>query len=47
MTQLHACVAIGTATTVLAILLVLLRAELGGRRTVLALARWWIAADTW
>jgi cytochrome c-type biogenesis protein CcmH len=44
MTQLYLSVAIGTAATLLAILLLLLRAEFRGRRTALALTRRWVAA---
>ncbi|MGQ0457189.1 MAG: tetratricopeptide repeat protein [Hyphomicrobium sp.] len=41
MTPLYATVAIGTAATVLATILVLLRAQFHGRRPVVALARRW------
>ena len=44
MTQLYACVAIGTAATLLAIILLLLRVKIKGRRPVLALIRRWVAA---
>ncbi len=44
MTQLTALIAIGTAATVLAIVLLLVRAEFHGRRPVLALTRRWVAA---
>lgn len=46
MTQLHASIAVGTAAALLAILLVLLRAEYRGRRPVLALTRLWVATDS-
>jgi tetratricopeptide (TPR) repeat protein len=44
MTQTHALVAICTAASLLIVFLLLLRAEFGGRRPVLALARRWAAA---
>lgn len=46
MIQLYAVVAVGTAAILLAILLLLLRAEFRGRRTVLALTRRWVAAGS-
>jgi cytochrome c-type biogenesis protein CcmH len=46
MTQLYASVAIGTAATLLAAILVLLRAKFQGRRPFVALTRRWIAAST-
>lgn len=45
MTQLYGSVAIGTGAALLAILLLLLRAEFRGRRPVLALTRRWVAAS--
>ena len=46
MTQLYASVAIGTAATLLAAILVLLRAKFQGRRPFVALTRRWVAAST-
>lgn len=46
MTQLYVTVSVGTAATLLALLLLLLRAAIPGRRTLLTLARWWVASDT-
>ena len=46
MTQLYASVAIGTAATLLAAILVLLRAKFQGRRLFVALTRRWVAAST-
>jgi cytochrome c-type biogenesis protein CcmH len=46
MTQLTASVAIGTAATLLAIILLLLRAKFQGRRLLLALTRRWVASGT-
>jgi cytochrome c-type biogenesis protein CcmH len=43
MAQLYASVAIGTAAAVVAIYLLLLRAEIGGRRIALAFTRQWVA----
>jgi cytochrome c-type biogenesis protein CcmH/NrfG len=45
MTQLSVSIALGTATTVLAIILVLLKAEFNGRRPLESLTQWWIAAS--
>ena len=45
MTHLYASVAIGTAATLLATLLLLLRANFQGRRPVLALTRRWVATS--
>ena len=45
MTQLYASVAIGTAATLLAAILVLLRAKFQGRRPFVALTRRWVAAS--
>ncbi len=44
MTQLSISVAVGTSATLMAIILLLLRADFDGRRPVVALMRWWIAA---
>ena len=44
MTELNASVAIGTAATLLAVILLLLRANVQGRRPVVALMRRWVAA---
>lgn len=46
MTELYAPVVIGTAATLLATLLLLLRAKFRGRRPLTALARRWVAAST-
>ena len=46
MTQLYASVAIGTAATLLAAILVLLRAKFQGRRPFVALTRRWVAASS-
>lgn len=46
MTQLTASVAIGTAATLLATILLLLRVNVQGRRPVVALTRRWIATST-
>lgn len=46
MTQLYALVAIGTAATLLAIMLFSLRANIEGRKPVLVLMRRWAAMDT-
>jgi cytochrome c-type biogenesis protein CcmH len=43
MTQLYASVAIGTAATLLATILFLLRAEFYSHRLVVSLTRWWVA----
>ena len=45
MTQLYVSVAIGTAATLLAAILVLLRAKFQGRRPFVALTRRWVAAS--
>jgi cytochrome c-type biogenesis protein CcmH len=45
MTQIHALIAIGSAVTVIAGLLMLLRIEVGGRRPVWTLTRRWVAAS--
>ena len=46
MTQLYASVATGTAATLMAITLLLLRLNLKGRRPVVALMRRWVATGT-
>ena len=46
MTQLYASVAIGTAATLMATILLLLRPKLKGRRPFVALTRRWVAAGT-
>ena len=46
MTQLLVSIAIGTAAALLAILLLLLRTKIRGRRPVLALTRQWVATDS-
>ena len=46
MTELYAPVAIGTAATLLATILLLLRANFQGRRPVVALTRRWVATST-
>lgn len=46
MTQLYASVAIGTAATLLAIILLLLRAKFRGRRPAVALVARWVATGT-
>jgi cytochrome c-type biogenesis protein CcmH len=45
MTQLYTSVAAGTAATLMAITLLLLRLNLAGRRPVVALMRRWVATD--
>jgi cytochrome c-type biogenesis protein CcmH len=46
MTQLYASVATGTAATLMAITLLLLRINFDGRRPLVALMRRWVATDT-
>jgi cytochrome c-type biogenesis protein CcmH len=46
MTQIYASIAIGTAAAMLAAILVLLRANIQGRRPFVALTRRWVAAST-
>ena len=46
MTQLYVSIAVGTAATMLAALLLMLRAKIQGRRLVVALTLRWIAAST-
>ena len=46
MTQVYASVATGTAATLMAITLLLLRLNLKGRRPVVALMRRWVATGT-
>jgi cytochrome c-type biogenesis protein CcmH len=46
MTQLYASTAIGTAATLIATILFLLRAEFHGRRPVVALTRRWVATSS-
>lgn len=46
MTLLHVSTAVGTAAALLAVLLLLLRTEVRGRRPVLALTRQWVATDS-
>ncbi len=46
MTLLHVSIAVGTAAALLAVLLLLLRTEIRGRRLALALTRKWVATDS-
>jgi cytochrome c-type biogenesis protein CcmH/NrfG len=45
MTQLYVSIAVGTTATVLAAILVLLRAKWNGRRPIETFAHWWLAAS--
>lgn len=46
MNELYASISIGTAATLLAAILLLLRTKIQGQRPAIALARWWVAAST-
>ncbi len=46
MTLLYASISVGTAAALLAVLLLLLRTEIRGRRLALALTRQWVATDS-
>lgn len=45
MQELYASIVVGTAATLLAAILLLLRTKIQGRRPAIALARWWVAAS--
>ena len=46
MQDLYASIVVGTAATLLAAILLLLRTKIQGQRPAIALARWWVAAST-